>query len=252
MARKNQKNRSSEVLDSLRTWSLANDLRYNSTVARLMSDLESDTNLKIWADLNPNEYLPSPIAKSSTNGEKRINLLTGLRNIMVFTPVALTWAAISVVTNAFSSFQSQNPNSVVNFLDFWQQGYEVVPDFWRLSNVAIFDVILVLLVIILTGSINFLNQRVYAESELELLNLNAERAQLIFELNRFFYPYKYPTPSQINRNLLSATKSLDKTLVALTRIVTRLERDIAKYPNSTKLVNEIKDLNKTIKKIPKK
>lgn len=251
MAGKKRKNQSSDVLDSLRTWSQKNDLRYHSTVSRLISDIESETKLKIWAELNPNDYLPTPITRSSTLGEKRANLLTSVRNIMVFTPVALTWAAISVVTNAFSGYQRQNPNSVVNFLDFWQQGYGLVPDFWRLSNVAIFDTILVLIVIILTGSINFLTQRIYSKSEFELLNLNSERDQLIFQLNEFFYPYKYPTPNQINKNLLSATKLLDKTFAALSRIVIRLERDIAKYPNDSKIVKEIKSLEKIIKNLPK-
>ena len=202
--------------------------------------------------MDPDTYLPDPESKDFQNRLRLINSLTGIRNILVFSPVAITWAAISVVTSSFSKFEQENPKSIVNFLEFWQQGFGYLNDFWRLSNVAIFDAILVSIVIALTFAINLSTKKSLEDELVERERIQASRAELIFTLNEFFYLDKYPTERQINRNFYSASKSLDKTLKSLSKLVGRLEKDLAKYPDTKKVVVELKNLNTEIKRINKK
>ncbi len=249
----NRKNlETKELLSALNSWIYKYDQSGNSMMNKLVDDIENGSDLKIWADLAPETYLPNPQSKNYINGIRRINSITGLRNVLVFSPVALTWAAISVVTTAFSKFEAENSNSVVNFLSFWQQGFGYLNDFWKLSNVAIFDAFLVSIVIGLTFVINFLTRSNLESNEKYELEVQDARIRLIFKLNEFFYQYKYPTPNQLNKNIYSATKSLDKTLKSLMKVVSRLEKDIAKYPNSAKIVGELNNLTKVVKKLPKK
>ena len=252
MAQNRKNPETKELLSTLNSWIYKYDQSGNSMMKKLVNDIENGNDLKIWADLAPETYLPNPQSKNYINGIRRINSITGLRNVLVFSPVALTWAAISVVTTAFSKFEAENSNSVVNFLSFWQQGFGYLNDFWKLSNVAIFDAFLVSIVIGLTFVINFLTRSNLESNEKYELEVQDARIRLIFKLNEFFYQYKYPTPNQLNKNIYSATKSLDKTLKSLMKIVSRLEKDIAKYPNSAKIVGELNNLTKVVKKLPKK
>lgn len=252
MAKEQRRNQTQEVLAALQSWKSTSGMSDNKLLDRLVGDIESNRNMKIWADTDPNLYLPNPESSESRKKLRLINTVTGIRNVLVFSPVAITWAAISVVTSAFSSYEQKNPNSIINFLEFWQQGFGYLSDFWRLSNVAIFDAILVSVVIALTLAINYLSKQ-NLEMEFEHVEkVQQSKSELIYKLNEFFYEYKYPTAQQINKNVYSATKSLEKTLKSLAKIVVRLEKDILKYPNSTQLVNEIKALNKEVKKISKK
>lgn len=240
-----------ELLENLRSWSLESDLVNNPIIRQLTNDIELGNNLHVWADLNPTEYLPETDLTANTKRVKRIALITGIRNVLVFTPVALTWMAISVVTAAFSRYESENPDSIINFLDFWQLGYGYINDFWRLSNVAIFDVILIVVVILLTLGINIFT-RINLDFEIkEYSRFMTQKNLLVIQLTEFLYPYKHPTLNQINKNVYITTKNLEKSITNLNKIISRLEKDIKNYPSSTKIVAELKNINQTMKKISK-
>lgn len=252
MAKKSRSNRPTAVLSALESWTYKFGISGNDLLTRLAEDLEAQKNLKIWADMDPNDYLPLPESKGLLKKLQTTNAMTGIRNVLVFSPVALTWAAISVVTSAFSKYESDNPNSIVNFLEFWQQGFGYLDDFWRLSNVAIFDAILVSIVILLTFFINFSTKQNLDYEIKTNAEMQSNRALLVLQLNEYFYEYKYPTTNQINKNLFNSTRSLDRTLKSINKIVMRLEKDIQKYPSSTKIVSELKSLAQEVKKLPKK
>lgn len=252
MARRPKKVQSQGMFQALKTWQINSGLNENPLISKLASDIENSENLNIWADLNPDDYLPLPESKGYLARSRRIDLISGVRNILVFTPVALTWAAISVVTAAFSRYEKANPNSLINFLEFWQQGYGYISDFWRLSSVAGFDVILVLFIIVLTYLVSQLTRNNFKQELVEVRDIENSRSLLVMQLNEYFHEFKNPTPSQINRNIYIATKSLNKTVQSLTKMVSRLEKDISKYPNSTNIVKELKNIDRAIKKLSKK
>lgn len=250
---KSTKNPSAEKLvQTLQNWQTKYGLTNNLIIEKLKNDLGEKKNLKIWADAEPKDYLPMPIATNSLQRLRTQNLLTLIRNILVFAPVALTWTAISIVTSSFSKYEAANPNSIINFLEFWQQGFGYLNDFWRLSNVAIFDVLLILCVILLTGLLGYLTRKNEKLEEIEIMEIVQERLNLVLQLNEYFYPEKYPTITIINRNYLSNLRSLEKSIKSLNKILVRLEINIAKYPKSQKIISELKTINLAIKKISKK
>ena len=113
--------------------------RYNShneLTKNLVADLESKSNLHKWAELDPFEFLPYPGSVGSEKKNRLIDNLTVLRNVLVFAPVALTWAAVGQATTAFEKYTAANDGAVVNFLEFWQNGYGVLDAKWRISEVA--------------------------------------------------------------------------------------------------------------------
>ena len=252
MAKRRNKEQSQEVLQTLKSWTDRFEIVNDPLIDKLVLDIESEQNLQIWAEMNPDKYLPVPESISYLSKMRLVNNISGIRNLLVFTPVALTWASISVATSAFAKYEEENPNALVNFLQFWQQGFGYLNNFWTLSNVAIFDAVLVIFVIFLTYLVNILSRKINELSSNRRTEMEKSRAILVYELNRFFYGYKYPSVSQINKNIYASTNLLNKTLKSLNKIVARLEKDVSKYPNSAKIISELNSLTKIINKLSKK
>jgi hypothetical protein len=84
----------------------------------LLEAIDSKKNLHVWAELDPLDYLPHPEAKSGFAKARLVRIMTVIRNVLVFAPVALTWAAVSAATTGFSKYIAENGADVVNFLDF--------------------------------------------------------------------------------------------------------------------------------------
>ena len=80
----------------------------NGVTRSLSESLASSRDLYKWADLNPFDYLPHPIYRRDEKRLRLIERLTILRNVLVFSPVALTWAAVSEATSAFEKYTSEN------------------------------------------------------------------------------------------------------------------------------------------------
>lgn len=249
MAKRRKSTQSEQVIQSIRKWMELSESRNDPNLIKLIQDIEADQNLKIWAEMNLETIITIPDSGRFLRQLRRINTLTNLRNILVFSPVALTWASISVVTDAFAEYEKENPNAIVNFLQFWQQGFGYLSDFWILSSVAIFDAALVLIVIVLTYLIGLLTQKNIEIERLKAIKNQEFRIQTIFEIQNYLFMYKFPTQAQINRNILSSSKTLEKGLGTLNRLIKKLEKDIARYPNSNTLAKEVKTLNKNLKKL---
>lgn len=252
MARKNKSKSADELVAELNAWTGSNNLRQNPSLRQLAEDLASNSNLGMWADVNLDEFIPTPPAEQSDRTWRRINLLSTFRNIMVFSPVALTWASISVATSALARYEKENPDSVTNFLQFWQQGFGYLNHFWILSNVALFDVGLVAVIILLTSLIGIISKKAIEDEITEQQKINDERSDLILKLRMHLYEYKNPTVAQINKNTYLATKALNTTVRNLGNLVSKLEREIKKYPDNKKVISEIKKVEKSISKIKRK
>ena len=252
MARKKKSQNASELVSELNKWVYSNKLTLNPGLRKLTEDLESQANLAMWADIEWENFIPKPMTEKSDQTWRRINLLSTFRNIVVFSPVALTWASISVATSALARYEKENPDSVTNFLQFWQQGFGYLNDFWILSNVAMLDVGLVAIIIFLTSLIGILSKKAIEDEIIEQQKIDINRSSLILSLQQYFYEFKSPTVAQINRNTYMATKSLNSTVKNLSNLVGRLERQIKKYPDNKKLINEVKKVEKAISKIRNK
>jgi len=154
-----------EVRDWGRTYGVADD----PYVTTLADTIDRRGNLTAFATTNPLDLLPVPAAKSGTAFSSVARFFTVVRNVLVFAPVLLTWLAISRATEAFGryteelrEFQSQVETGgaaiQANFLEFWQSGgeglalpeFEPLGRFWRLTDVAELDAIIIVAVIALT------------------------------------------------------------------------------------------------------
>ena len=146
------------LVNSLNSWATLYKVQNDSYVAGLTKAVASRKNLPMWASLDPLEYLPH----AEIDTHKKLHLLslimTVVRNALVFLPVALTWYAIGKATSAFATYTADNSLTVVNFLDFWENGYGVLSEKWSLSSVAIFDFQIILVIIALTIMITFLDR----------------------------------------------------------------------------------------------
>lgn len=203
----------------------------NELTQKLISDLEGKSDLHKWAELNPFDFLPYPGMVGSDKKNRIIDNLTVLRNVLVFAPVALTWAAVGQATTAFEKYTAANDGAVVNFLEFWQNGYGVLDAKWRISEVARFDFILILIVIILTLFISYTGQKLAKSENIENITIEDKRQFLAAKLAFFLIDKKKITNVTFNQSmagsvqrLVAASTALEKSSKELSKVNKRLPK----------------------------
>ena len=210
------------LADKLMAWSNKYDVANDGYVRGLYEALTSRKNLQIWASLNPIEYLPLPELKAGLSMAKWTRFITVLRNVLVFLPVALTWVAVGEATTAFSDYLKANGSDIVNFLDFWQNGYGVLDDKWRIANVAYLDFLIIMVVIILTLIASVFSRRVTELQVLAEKETDRERILLSVEIASYLFEKQKVTNVTMNQSLaraldklLNATEAIEATAKAL-------------------------------------
>ena len=208
--------------DKLLAWADKYDVASDGYVRGLYEALTNRKNLQIWASLNPIEYLPMPELKAGLSMANWTRFITVLRNVLVFLPVALTWVAVGEATTAFSRYLKDNGSDIVNFLDFWQNGYGVLDDKWRIATVAYLDFLIIMVVIVLTLIASFFSRRV---TELQIMSekeTDRERILLSVEIASYLFDKQKVTNVTMNQSLaraldklLNATESIEATAKAL-------------------------------------
>ena len=210
------------LADKLLAWADKYDVTKDGYVRGLYEALTSRKNLQIWASLNPIEYLPMPELKAGLSMANWTRSITVLRNVLVFLPVALTWVAVGEATTAFSTYLKANGSDIVNFLDFWQNGYGVLDDKWRIATIALLDFLIIMVVIVLTLIASFFSRRV---TELQIMSekeTDRERILLSVEIASYLFEKQKVTNVTMNQSLaraldklLNATESIEATAKAL-------------------------------------
>jgi hypothetical protein len=218
-----------ELADQVDSWAYKYQVRRDPYVTGLSASLREKKNLPIWAAMNPIEYLPQPEITEGIAIARWARLLTLIRNVLVFAPVALTWAAVGQATSAFSRYVDENGADVVNFLDFWENGYGYLGTEWQISKVAFLDFVIIVVVIILTLIASVFGKRA---SELQAeydQQIERERIGLAVEINSFLFDKQKATNVTMNASLAGA---------------------IAKLLNATDALEDVaKNLAKTTKKV---
>ena len=210
------------LADKLLAWADKYDVTKDGYVRGLYEALTSRKNLQIWASLNPIEYLPMPELKAGLSMANWTRSITVLRNVLVFLPVALTWAAVGEATTAFSTYLKANGSDIVNFLDFWQNGYGVLDDKWSIATIALLDFLIIMVVIVLTLIASFFSRRV---TELQIMSekeTDRERILLSVEIAWYLFEKQKVTNVTMNQSLAraldklrNATESIEATAKAL-------------------------------------
>jgi len=210
------------LADKLLAWADKYEVANDGYVRGLHEALSTRKNLQVWASLNPIEYLPMPELKAGLAMAKWTRFITVLRNVLVFLPVALTWAAVGQATTAFSKYLKANGTDIVNFLDFWQNGYGVLGNEWKIANIALLDFLIIMVVIVLTLLASVSSRRV---SDLQIMSekeTDRQRILLSIEIASYLFDKQKVTNVTMNQSLaraidklLNATDAIEATAKAL-------------------------------------
>ena len=105
--------------------------RLSPSARSFVDDLDSGTNTRMWARADIEKVMPF---RSETP-----RLLMVIRAGALFTPILLTWLALSQVIGPFALYlQNQQPSA--NFLWFWQTNPGgAFAEVWSLGHVALTD-----------------------------------------------------------------------------------------------------------------
>lgn len=246
-----------EISQQLSGWAGRNDVLDDRIVQSLLQDFANEENLNIWATMDPFEYLPQPAPTLGARFLKWAKTAANIRNVMVFLPVAITWEAVSKATGAFAKFVESNNATTVNFLEFWQNGYDVLPSFWTISRIASLDFIIILGVIGLSLISTFFNSKGSTSNRVEIARIEEDRLGIALALKMYLYAMREIDKSNVIEGvassvsaLLAATTSLSMGARQLNTVVSELqtgvplinEFGIRMRKESEKLVSEVGDL----------
>jgi hypothetical protein len=240
----------SDISEQLSNWAERNAVSDDRIVQDLLQDFEAEENLNIWATMDPFEYLPQPAPVQGAKLLSWAKLTSTIRNVMVFVPVALTWEAVSKATEAFAKFVEANNATTVNFLEFWQNGYDVLPSFWTISHIATLDFLIILGVIALSLLATFLNDKGSSLNRAELREIDNDRLGAALALKMYLYSMREIDKTNIKEGvassvsaLLAATSSLSKSARQLSAVVAELQSGVPVINNfGTKLGKESEKL----------
>jgi hypothetical protein len=230
------------LVNSLQSWATLYNVQSDPYISGLTAAVAARKNLPMWASLEPLEYLPH----AQINTHKRLHLLSlimsVLRNSLVFLPVALTWYAISKATSAFALYTADNSLSVVNFLDFWENGYGVLAEEWSLSHVATLDFQIILGIIGLTIAITFLDRSLKNSKNQALQAADDDRIQMALAISTYLFDQQRVTNVTVNQSLARAIRDILNSTDSLEKTSKELNKSVKLMPNNRDLLTEIKNI----------
>lgn len=228
------------LLNTLQSWTHQNGLHEDPYIAGLSHALENRKNLPMWASLNPLEYLPHAPSNVGKVVKRIILIITIIRNALVFVPVALTWYAIGKATSAFAVYTADNTLGVVNFLDFWENGYGVLAEEWSLSHVATLDFQIIMVIIVLTIVITIMDKKVRDDYAKEVAILDEDRIRMAMGISSFLFDHQRVSQVTMNQSLAKAIRDLLNSTESLDKSSKELGKTVKAIPSNRDLLNEIK------------
>ena len=221
-----------ELASRLREYGENYGLEDDPYLEGLGNAIEEGKNLSVWASNDVMDLMPHPDVESVEGPIYSAMVL--VRNVLVFVPVALTWLAVGKATTAFSAYTAQSSaTSIVNFLQFWQNGYGLLSPTWTLSHIAQLDFYVIGTVIVLTFITPFMNRSAVRKAARFEQDALRERLALVIEVESFLFDKRRLTPLTIDsalaqsfervvdatHNLMVASKRIEAGLKALPRMI---------------------------------
>jgi hypothetical protein len=212
------------LADEIQRWSEANDVARDPYVIGIQDALRNRKKWPMWASIDPFELLPHSMVNEKAPLSKISFYATMARNVLVFVPVALTWSAVSHATTAFAKYATQNESAVVNFLEFWQNGYGVLAKEWTIGFIAFLDFALIAAVIVLTLFITMLDRQIIQFEDKFLAALDVERTGVALKILDFFFSKKVVTQAVVNQGIAQSLNQLLNVSEALVGTTKALEK----------------------------
>jgi len=218
-----------DALVQLQRWAGKWQVLSDPYVSGLSAAISKRDDLTMWASLSPRENLPRPSATAKFGLLSFVGkMLTLVRNVLVFVPVALTWFAIGKASEAYGQFTQDNPDTPLNFLQFWQSGEyggkQYLSAFWHIGDVARFDALLIGLIVVLTLVVGAIAGQVErSETKFEVAS-ESERLALSFVLSNALHGRRSASPESIGESLAEALNDLTQAARDVNDVAARLER----------------------------
>jgi hypothetical protein len=229
MATRKKTTAPAELIAEIKAWAQSNHCADDAMVTTLIEDLESGQDLDAWASLASFEILPPVEYRAGDKQLRLTNLIAIARNILVFVPVALTWVAVSKATSAFEQYTSANPNAVVNFLEFWQNGYGILSKDWTIGHIALLDGGIIGVVIALSMTVSYLEIRHKQAVRKIVPALNNQRLALGVKIFKYLHTQKSATPEVLNANVAASMRNLLATSKEMAKTSKELAKDVKKF-----------------------
>jgi hypothetical protein len=242
MARSNSPTAAQILSNHIQSWATSHGVQGDIYISQLQIAVAERKNWPMWASLNPLDFLPQPQVSGRTSLSRLNFLLAAIRNGLVFTPVALTWLAISKATEAFAVFSARNPNGVANFLDFWQNGNGILGREWSIGNVAFLDFLIILVIISMTLTTTILSRRNQEERERMIEKFDQERTALALEISEFFFDKQRVTNVTMNQGLAKAIRDLMNATDSVAKSTSELNKTVKALPSYKELITEIRNI----------
>ena len=218
-----------ELASRLREWGENYGLEEDPYLEGLSTAIDEGKNLAVWASNDVMTLMPQPNI-DSTEGPI-YSLFVLVRNVLVFVPVALTWLAVGKATTGFSIYTTKSSAaSVVNFLQFWQNGYGVLAKEWTLSHVASDDFFIIATVIILTFITPFMNRSATKKAERFEHDALRERLALVIEVESFLFDKRRLTPLSIDSALAQSFERVVEATHNLAIASARIQTGLRSLP----------------------
>jgi hypothetical protein len=234
------------LVNSLQSWATLYSVQSDPYVSGLTSAVAARKNLPMWASLDPLEYLPH----SQIQTHKRLHLaaliMSVLRNSLIFLPIAITWFAIGKATSAFVTYAANNLLSVINFLDFWENGYGVLDERWTLSKVATLDFQIILFIIGLTIATTLLDRALKNSKNQAMQEADNERIQMALGISSYLFDQQRVTNVTVNQSLSRAIRDILNSTDSLEKTSRELNNTVKLMPNNRDLLIEIKKIKTKI------
>lgn len=213
-----------ELIDEISMWARTNGSSSDAVITSLITDLSEMNDLDAWASLPTIELLPPINAPKADSKITLANRIAIVRNILVFVPVALTWIAVSKATSAFGAYTAENKAAVVNFLEFWQNGYGVLASEWTIGHIAFLDFAIITAVIILSLMVSFLEIQHKKLLASDVAKRENQRLALGIKLHKYLNSKRVSTPEVVNANVSNAVR----TLLATSKELNKASKELAK------------------------
>jgi hypothetical protein len=217
MARVKKLEKNLILAELVEKWARKNKCLNDAYVSSLLSALVKNDNLAMWATTDPFDLLPYAEVTRGSRIRRVVKTFTLWRNALVFAPVAFTWLAVGQATSAFQIYTDQNLNATVNFLQFWQNGYGLLDEKWRIGTVAITDASLVFIVIGLTIAITYLTARSKELNYEEEKALIQERIYLAIAIKEYLHSKQSISKLSLNQGVATAIENLVEATERLKR-----------------------------------
>lgn len=218
--------RLSAAIDDLQQWSKRWRAEHDPYVEGLTSAAATGRNMTMWANLDTLAMLPEARVRSGRGYSRVARVLTILRNVAVFVPVALTWMAINRATDAFGDYADLKAGESVNFLQFWQSGGdtgEYLTSFWRIQHIAFLDTLIITGIVVSTLIASLLESRGRAKLDRVEYAADRDRVRIALVIDEALQANRSASPESVAESLALALNNLSAAARDVNEAAHRME-----------------------------